>query len=110
MDMSETVENLRLKLDCELAAWASEHTAMQKLCLKAGFSKEKVEGDDMGVPDIVDLANMLAQRISVLEMKLLYIQERLNSGWVLSRFPELANVDLLSDNYVEGISMRRAAE
>lgn len=110
MDMSETVENLRLKLDCELAAWASEHTAMQKLCLEAGFPKEKVEGDDMGVPDIVDLAKMLKNRISVLEMKLLYIQERLNSGWVISRLPESTNVDLLSGNYIENISMRRAAE
>lgn len=39
--------------------WAEDHTYLQNLCRKAGFSEEEVEGDTYGVPGIMDLADML---------------------------------------------------
>ena len=43
--------------------WADDHTHLQKLCLKAGFSFKEVEGDNYSVPSIMDLADMLFSKI-----------------------------------------------
>ena len=43
--------------------WADDHTHLQKLCLKAGFSFKEVEGDRYSVPSIMDLADMLFSKI-----------------------------------------------
>lgn len=54
--------------------WASDHTHLQSLCLKAGIGNDVVNGDSYGVPGIEDLANMLDQahreRIKQLEIEL----------------------------------------
>jgi hypothetical protein len=43
--------------------WAEDHTHLQDLCLKAGYSPEEVYGDSYGVPGISDLADMLFEKI-----------------------------------------------
>ena len=42
--------------------WAEDHTHLQDLCLKAGYSPEEVYGDSYGVPDVSDLADMLYEK------------------------------------------------
>jgi hypothetical protein len=42
--------------------WAEDHTHLQDLCLKAGYSPEEVYGDSYGVPGISDLADMLYEK------------------------------------------------
>jgi hypothetical protein len=42
--------------------WAEDHTHLQDLCLKAGYSPEEVYGDSYGVPGISDLAAMLYEK------------------------------------------------
>ena len=44
--------------------WAEDHTHLQELCLKAGFSEDEVYGDSYGVPCIMDLAEMLSARLA----------------------------------------------
>lgn len=48
--------------------WAEDCTHLQKLCLKAGYSEEEVYGDSYYVPGIMDLADMLFERLEELEI------------------------------------------
>ncbi len=50
-----------VELCCE--EWAHDHSHLQDLCRKAGYSEQEVEGDSYGVPGITDLADMLFKRI-----------------------------------------------
>ena len=43
--------------------WADDHTKLQELCLKAGYSEKEVYGDSYYVPGIVCLGEMLFKKI-----------------------------------------------
>ncbi len=44
--------------------WAEDHTHLQNLCRAAGCTEHEVEGDRHGVPSIIDLANLLRDKLS----------------------------------------------
>ncbi len=43
--------------------WSEDHSFLQDLCKKAGYSDIAVYGDSYGVPSIQDLADMLFDKI-----------------------------------------------
>ena len=43
--------------------WAEDHTKLQELCLKAGYSEKEVYGDRYYVPGIQCLAELLFNKI-----------------------------------------------
>ena len=43
--------------------WADDHTHLQKLCREVGYSDDEVDGNSYGVPDIIELADMLRAKI-----------------------------------------------
>ena len=45
--------------------WAEDHTHLQKLCRAAGCAEHEVEGDRYGVPGIMQLADLLRDKLSL---------------------------------------------
>lgn len=43
--------------------WAEDHTHLQNLCRKAGATEREVEGDSYGVPGIMELADLLFEKL-----------------------------------------------
>lgn len=58
----------RVKMLCQ--DWADDHSHLTDLCLKFGCDHAKVTGDHDGVPEIMDLADMLAAKIDELKAEL----------------------------------------
>jgi hypothetical protein len=52
----------RVRLCCD--EWAEDHTRLQDLCREAGCTDLEIEGDNYGVPGVVDLAISLRNRVS----------------------------------------------
>jgi hypothetical protein len=50
--------------------WAEDHSYIQRVCQKHGFSELEVEGDQWGVPDIQNLADLLDKKIEELNGRL----------------------------------------
>ena len=44
--------------------WAEDHTHLQNLCRAAGCTEHEVEGDSYGVPGIIQLADLLRDKLS----------------------------------------------
>lgn len=44
--------------------WAEDHTHLQNLCRAAGCTEHEVEGDRYGVPGIMELADLLRDKLS----------------------------------------------
>jgi len=44
--------------------WAEDHTHLQDLCRAAGCNDLEIDGDNYGVPGIIDLSNSLRDRLS----------------------------------------------
>jgi hypothetical protein len=59
-ELEETKKILSLAND----EWADDHTKLQELCLKAGYSEKEVYGDRYYVPGIVCLAELLFKKIT----------------------------------------------
>lgn len=57
MAMQEIIEN-------ESRDWAEDHTALQNLCRKVGCTEQEVNGDSNGVPTVVELAEMLMEKLT----------------------------------------------
>lgn len=45
---------------------SEDHTHLEELCLKAGVPTEKVDGDSYGVPGIMELGDLLLERVEEL--------------------------------------------
>ena len=56
-----------IKRHCD--EWADDHTHLQNLCRKHGFSEARVEGDERGIPTISDLADLLDKKIDELKKR-----------------------------------------
>ena len=63
-EAADEIEDMakRIRLQCD--EWAEDHTHLQNLCRAAGCSDLEIEGDNYGVPGIIDLANLLRDRLS----------------------------------------------
>lgn len=61
LEMMEELAD-RVRLCCE--QWADDHTRLQDLCREAGCTDLEIEGDNYGVPGVVDLAIALRDRVS----------------------------------------------
>lgn len=59
-------ENQTLKkiIENESRDWAEDHTALQNLCRKVGCTEQEVNGDSNGVPTVVELAEMLMEKLT----------------------------------------------
>jgi hypothetical protein len=44
--------------------WAEDHTHLQTLCRAAGCTEDEVEGSKYGVPGIMELADLLRDKLS----------------------------------------------
>ena len=69
-EAADEIEDMakRIRLQCD--EWAEDHTHLQNLCREAGCSDLEIEGDNYGVPGIIDLANSLRDRLSSHNSKL----------------------------------------
>jgi len=65
--------------------WAEDHTHLQKLCRAAGCTEYEVEGDSYGVPGIIDLADLLAAKLTASESSAAAMREALQEADELLR-------------------------
>ena len=61
-------EKQKVEISCR--EWADDHTYLQDLCRKAGFTEQEVEGDSYGIPCISELARMLSEALAQLRAEL----------------------------------------
>ena len=56
-------EGKQKAIDTLCREWAQDHTHAQKIALKVGVPVALVEGDSYGVPGIIELLDMIAEKL-----------------------------------------------